>query len=142
MPRRLADCPSSLLNPSIIHRGYVGPLTHQKVDLCRDQIPGAGVAASPCGLGHFCILVRGAGPSAAAPRPGRGRLGCVWYLLQEGGEQTGSMCRGPGDHPSPPQRACAGARRPPHPQPRAVLGPGDHPTPCPGQHVQEPGCAT
>lgn len=64
--------------------------------------------------------------SAAAPRPGRGRLGAMWYssLLQEGGaSRAGSMCRRPGDHPSPrPREHVQGPGRPPIPGRESVCG--------------------
>lgn len=92
VPRRLMDCPRPSLNPvTFIHREAWVHSTHQKVDSVEIRFLEQAAAAARASVtsGHPC--------------PGAGLLllhlvqvedGWVqWYslLLQEGGEQTGSM---------------------------------------------------
>lgn len=111
---------------TFIHRGYMGPLTHQKVDSVEIRFLEQ-ASQLRLRLSHFCILVGGAGPLLQhLVQVEDSQVRMVLLLLQDRGEQTGSMCRGPGDHPTPaPDDVCGSPETAPPPAQDGMCGSPD-----------------
>ena len=127
VPQRLTDRHLVPPAPCDVYPQRLHGSTHpSESGLGRDQIPGAGVELR-LRLSHFCILVRGAGPLLQhLVQVEDSQVRMVLLLLQDRGEQTGSMCRGPGDHPTPaPDDVCGSPETAPPPAQDGMCGSPD-----------------
>ena len=105
VPHRLTDRPFAPYHPlTFIHRGYMDPLTHQKVDSVEIRFLEQ-ASQLHLRLGHFCTLVRGAGPLLQhLVQVEDGQVRVVLLLLQDRGRADGQhVHREHRDHPQPGQ---------------------------------------